>query len=153
MGPIWYAGVLSPTSKRAYETRENELAMESETNGNLMSVNPVTYRERRTYPRFRIGTPSEFMAFVGVLGAAPSEAEVVDIRLGGSKIRILEGEGEMMEGETCFVRFLGASETISPDGTFGSVRRIEGEGRAPYIAVEFESPLDVLHLPSHLRFP
>ena len=118
-----------------------------------MNGSPVTGEERREYPRFHIGSPSELMAIVGVHGTSPSKAEVVDISLGGAKIHLLEGDGEMMEGETCYVRFLGASATISPDGAFASVRRVEGEGGAPYIAVEFENPLEVLKLPSHLGFP
>lgn len=84
------------------------------------------------------------MIAVGLFGADPVRADLVDVSRGGLKARtaaVIPGAGA---GSACFVRFLEAAEQLRPHSTAGVVRRVESTPRHHEVAVEFERPLEVL---------
>lgn len=69
--------------------------------------------------------------------------KTIDISLGGMRIQV---DQDVIPGARCDVRFPDAKGQIEPPETWGRVRRSRAAGKGFELAVQFETPLDLLNV-------
>lgn len=129
--------------------------------------------ERRSHPRVDVETPAKLVVEQAEESADPADqrthervnvsyeinieaglmirgqevmrlilvGKTIDISLGGMLIKV---DQDVIPGARCDVHFPDANGQIEPDKTWGRVRRSRQTGKGFEIAVQFETPLDLL---------
>ena len=139
------------------------------------SPESVKNDERRTHPRLPVSTPAELSIEEGTEGEAGGEGrsyqrvdvayaikveaaltlrghQVMQLTLMGTSIDISRGgmlirvEQDVALGARCEVFFSDAMGKIVPDRVGGKVRRSRGHRGAFHLAIEFDTPLEVLEV-------
>ena len=98
--------------------------------------------ERRAYPRheYRVDV-------VWMFGLDPTGGVTLNMSQGGAKVSLAAPVSAAAEGHTCGIRFLDAGEELGPHYVVGTVRRVETTNEGCLVAIEFDSPLEVLEPP------
>ncbi len=105
-----------------------------------MSDEHFVHVDRRTDPRANVTIHVELRLEVGPLGVQPSKGVTVDLSRSGVRVRI----GRTWPvGTRCIVRFLDQTERIKPSVLLGTVRRDTRSGDGYFVALEFETPVEV----------
>jgi hypothetical protein len=132
-------------------------------------------KERRSHPRHDVETPAEITVAEPKEGGDPADqrshervnvsyeinieaglnirgqevmrltltGKTIDISLGGMLIRV---DQDVIPGARCDVRFTNARGQIEPENIWGRVRRSTAAGKGFELAVQFESPLELLQV-------